>query len=532
MAHQATLARRTVGEWALCSGREYENPFTDVTVDATFESPTGAIFQVPGFYDGRGTWRVRFNPGEEGPWTYRTRAYPANPELEETGSFDVTPRATKGFLRATPGDAWGFRYESGEAAFLLGDTVYNLIAETYIGNDVRPFLRRRAGQGFDLLRISVPVNAFCPPNAVAKWSDRTIWPWGGSPVSPQCDRFDLDYFRSVDDTVLLAEETGIGLEMIMEMMGWAVPFCDRDVFTAEWEELWVRYLIARYDAYSCVYFWTLMNEYEFYPNGELLHTPRADHWAMRLARVIKRIAPHGHVVSVHSGPELPPFATRFRADPEAVDAIMYQTWGTIGEDDGWLAAGIDETIAAALDGWRGSAVFSEYGYESDPELAGIMPGHRYCDVDHTRRGGWRGAFCALGVVHGFHQQWWGFGDYSKDQEGVAALVHLKRFFTEVVPFEHLRAAGGLVADGPAERGHRPLTLATGDRDTVVAYLPVGGTITLDLPQDRAWAGRWYDPRTGDLTDAHLQEVGGRVETKSPGGGGDRPFDWVLAITAC
>lgn len=529
MAQPAVVPVRTVGEWSLRSTSEYENPFTDVVLTAEFRSPSGARFTVPGFFDGRQTWKVRFSPDEPGHWSYEVGSHPADPQLVERGSFEATARETKGFLRATPGDAWGFRHESGEPVLLLGDTAYNLIAETYMGNDVGPYLRRRAAQGFNLIRVSVSVNAFCPPNALAHWHERRIWAWGGTEASPQLDRFDLDYFRAVDRTVELAEEAGIGLEMIMQMMGWSVPFNNRNLFTAEWEELWVRYLVARYDAYSSVYFWTLMNEYEFYPNGELLYAPTADRWAMRLARVIKDIAPHGHVVSVHSGPEMPPFAHRFRADPDAVDAIQYQTWGTIGEHDGWLAAGIEDTIAKALDGWSGSAVFSEYGYETHPDLAHIMAGHRYCDVEHTRRGGWRGAFRSLGVVHGFHQQWWGFGDYSVDQDGVAALGHLRHFLTEVVAFEHLRPAPHLVLDGPTAPGHKPLALATADRREVAVYLPVGESVLLDLSGDDVIEAQWYDPRTGTLGPAEPSDHDSRLLATSPGGGGSRPFDWVLAL---
>lgn len=110
----------------------------------------------------------------------------------------------------------------------------------------------------------------------------------------------------------------------------------------------MRYLIARYDAFNCVWFWTPLNEYEYYPDGDWRYSPVADRWALRIARWIKRTAPHGHIVSVHNGPTTPPFAERFGQDPTAIDAVMLQTWGTTGADDGWLAAGIEETAARAL----------------------------------------------------------------------------------------------------------------------------------------------------------------------------------------
>src|SRR5687767_14465516 len=111
---------RTVGEWQLSSARTYASPFADVRVDALFLSPSGAEARVPAFYDGNGTWRVRFNPGEIGAWSYRTISHPADPDLDTQGSFDISPCQTRGFLRATPGEHWGFAYESGEPAFLFG----------------------------------------------------------------------------------------------------------------------------------------------------------------------------------------------------------------------------------------------------------------------------------------------------------------------------------------------------------------------------------------------------------------------------
>jgi hypothetical protein len=76
----------------------------------------------------RGIWRVRFSPGEVGVWTYRIFSRPANHDLAHEGTFEVTERETRGFLQSTPGRARGFHYESGEPAFLLGDTTYNLFA--------------------------------------------------------------------------------------------------------------------------------------------------------------------------------------------------------------------------------------------------------------------------------------------------------------------------------------------------------------------------------------------------------------------
>jgi hypothetical protein len=526
-----------VGEWRVGSRSGYRNPFVDVRVSGAFEGPSGQLITVPAFYDGRDekgrdVWGLRFNPDEAGAWHYEIFAQPTDADLAWGGHFEVTDHAHRGSLRATPGVAWGFCYEDGQPVFLLGDTVYNLFGMAHCGGDVTSFLERRARQGFNLLRIRLPVSPFHPPDGRSQWQTRRTWPWGGSEQSPRFDRFNLDYFRTVDGVVDTVERLGLGIEMIMEAWGFEYPFCDRGAFTAEWEELWMRYLIARYDAFNCVYFWTLMNEYEYYPDGNW-HRSRfgvEDLWAMRVGRWVKRVAQHGHIVSVHNGPRQPSFGGRFALDPEAIDAIMFQTWGTRGIDDGWLAAGVEEDIEAALADWPGSAVLSEYGYERNPELDLLMPTHEGCGPEHTRRGAWRGAFCGLGVVHGFENSWGPWMILEEDQPGLTYLLHLQEFFSAEVPFDRLQPAPELLTVGGRRKGQRPLVLASGDRHWVLAYLPAGGACELALPEDGLFRARWYDPRGGVFLEP-LSYVSGRSEFVPPVSEGAHPDDWVLVLDA-
>jgi hypothetical protein len=526
------LAWREVGEWSLRTGRQHRNPFLDVDVDGCFRGPSGQEFTVPGFYDGEGVWRVRFSPDEPGRWKCRIASRPAEAELCTEGTFRVAARQGRGFLKATPGKAWGFHYESGEPALAFGDTTYNLFGMAHCGADVEAFLRRRAAQGISLLRVRVPVSPFHPPDAHSKWQTRRTWPWGGSEQCPQFDRFNLDYFATVDRVIGMCESLGLGLEVVMQAWGFEFPFNRRDVFVAEWEELWARYLLARYDAFRCVWFWTLMNEYEYYPDGDWRYTsPVCDLWAMRMGRFVKRTGQHGHIVSVHNGPPEPPFAERFRKDPGAVDNVMLQTWGTTDRDRGWLAAGIEEQVARSLAGWSGSAVFAEYGYEWNPELEPMVSYHQGCDVDHTRRGGWRGLFCGLGVIHGWMNTWGPHMILDRDQAGMEQFLLMRRFFREVVPFHKVRPASEVIVRRDCEFGHSPSALASKERDLVAVYLPTGGRVDLNLPAGRRRSAQWFDPRTGRLSPA---SAGGRGKVRSfeaPAGGGDHPWDWVLVLRA-
>jgi len=520
---------RHVAEYAFHSAKAYDNAFGDVVVYAELEGPHGQRARMPAFYDGDGTWRLRISPGEAGEWHLRLVSSPMDPALSWEGSFSVAPAEVRGFLVATPDRGWGLSYESGEEAFILGDTVYNLFGMAHCGADTQQFLKRREAQGFSLLRVRVPVSPFHPPEGYSAWQTRRTWPWGGSEQAPLFDRFNLDYFATVDRVVSQAEVLGIGLEMILEAWGFEYPFNRRDVFLPEWEELWLRYIIARYDAYSCISIWTLMNEYEYYPDGDWRYNPVADRWALRMARWLKSTAPHGHIVAVHNGPRTPPFARRFAADPGAIDLVLYQEWGTRDRELGWLAAGIEESLRESLEGWPGAAVFAEWGYERNPAFPLLIPSHAYCDREHTRRGAWRGVFTCHGIIHGFENSWGPFLDLENDQAGLEQLLILRRFVLEVVPFAELRVADELLAadDVSYAPGRRPLVIASESRTTVAAYLPAGGAIQLGLP---VWEYEacWFDPLSGAGERAQPQGQafhcpGGIVE--------GHPKDWVLLLCA-
>jgi len=280
-----------------------------------------------------------------------------------------------------------------------------------------------------------------------------------------------------------------------------------------------------------VYIWTLMNEYEYYPNGDWHYDPTADRWAVRMARWVKSIAPHNHPIAVHNGPVEPPFAERFRRDPQAIDVILFQCWGTRDKDDAWLAAGIEDQIKKSLDGWPGPAIFAEYGYERNPALKLSFPPFEFLDQNHTRRGAWRGAFSGLCVMNGFENTWGPYMILDEDQSGVHQLSLLKHFFTEIVPFQILQPSFDLIIENEEYKpGHKPLCLGSDDRKQIAVYLPVGGEVSLNIKDIKKYNARWFNPRKGDLTPARSGIVKERV-TFVKKDNENEPSDWVLVLEA-
>jgi hypothetical protein len=55
-------------ELTVAMDAKYTNPYDarEIALEGVFTSPDGREMVVPGFWDGEGSWRIRFTPSEEG----------------------------------------------------------------------------------------------------------------------------------------------------------------------------------------------------------------------------------------------------------------------------------------------------------------------------------------------------------------------------------------------------------------------------------------------------------------------------------
>jgi hypothetical protein len=101
-ADRATLGRYERIELSAALSATYENPYdqAEVALSASFQGPSGATREVPGFWDGRDTWKVRFTPDEAGAWRYSVHVRDRFGAADSAaGSFDVTPSDRHGWLQ-------------------------------------------------------------------------------------------------------------------------------------------------------------------------------------------------------------------------------------------------------------------------------------------------------------------------------------------------------------------------------------------------------------------------------------------------
>ena len=257
------------------------NPFLDVKVGAHFSHGHRTI-PVDGFYDGGGTYRVRFMPDVEGEWRYITFSNQA--ELDGTsGDFQaVAPRAGNHGpvgVRAT----YHFAYADG--------TPYNQIGTTaYVWNHQGDALEEKTlltlkGAPFNKMRMCI-----FPKDYLYNQNEPPAYPFEGSRETGwDTTRFNPAYFQRLERRVGDLRDLGIEADLILFHPYDRWGFATMDAAS---DDRYLRYLVARIAAYRNVW-WSMANEYDLMKNKEL------SDWD-RFFRVVQESDPYQHLRSIHN----------------------------------------------------------------------------------------------------------------------------------------------------------------------------------------------------------------------------------------
>lgn len=135
-----SVAKFTAEQWRtvdipVVTAKEYKNPFEDVDVFGVFTGPEGQQLKVLAFWDGNGTWIVRFAPTALGQWTYEITSTDAeNAEFTGTGTVECVPYEgdlaiyKHGFLKVSEDHDY-LEHADGTPFFWLGDTHWRFATE-------------------------------------------------------------------------------------------------------------------------------------------------------------------------------------------------------------------------------------------------------------------------------------------------------------------------------------------------------------------------------------------------------------------
>lgn len=279
---------QTVEKWdffeASFEGPKTGNPFLDVSFAAEFSQGSRKV-RVPGFYDGDGTYRVRFMPDNEGEWTFRTTSTTAALDGKE-GSFTAAPAGKGNHGPVSVRNKFHFAYADGTPYFPFGTTCYAWTHQPLAMQEET--LATLSRTKFNKIRMGVfpkdyPFNENEPLMDIYE---------SGRDGELDFDRPNPAAFRHFEQQVLRLRDMGIEADVIIfhpyDRWGYSN-------MSAEQDFRYVAYLAARLGAFRNVW-WALANEYDF-----LLDTKPMTQWDRYFHILEENEGSAPHLKSIHNG---------------------------------------------------------------------------------------------------------------------------------------------------------------------------------------------------------------------------------------
>jgi hypothetical protein len=474
-AHAAEVEQWGLFEVAL-KGPTDGNPFVDVELSSTFSQDKKQV-RVSGFYDGDGTYRVRFMPDVQGEWTYTTKSN--RPELDgKTGKLTVGKPASGNHGPVRVRNTYHFAYADGTPHFSVGTTCY---AWAHQGDKLEEqTLATLRNSPFNKIRMCV----------FPKWyaynrTEPPRYPFvGTAPNKWDFERFNPEFFRHFETRVAQLRDLGIEADVILfhpyDGGHWGF-----DRMPAAADDRYLRYVVARLAAYRNVW-WSLANEFDF-----MKEKKDAD-WE-RFVKIVAAADPYKHLLSIHNGTRL-----FNQTDPRITHASI---------QNGSAVADFGRAVLYR-DVYRKPIVFDEVKYEGDFDqrwgnLSAEEMVHRF----------WQGTIAGTYVGHGETYKhaddlvWWSKGGTlrGKSAERIGFLRRVlaegpKEGLEPIDKWQDERTAGKageyylvyLGKDKPTEwtvdlpgRFDAPITLTAEILDTWnMTVKPVPGEYTLKRKGDR------------------------------------------------
>jgi hypothetical protein len=536
---------------------QYENPYTDVEVWVDLEGP-GFKRRAYGFWDGGDTYRVRVLATAPGEWSWISSSNQADAGLNgHSGRFtalewtDADKEANpcrRGYVRATA-NGHALEYADGTPFFLLGDTWWPTPTyryRWYEDDDPRPIgremgfkdmVRYRKAQGYNCIAILAALPAWAndgrPPQI---WLDkdktigvRSAWQQagtdsakdmhneGGRPflfpgkvpgyedVFPDVDRINPAYFQFMDRKIDYLNAQGF--TPFIEVARRDVSLCWRNYY--RWPESYTRYIqyvFSRYQANNCI-----LSPIHYDYSGMSIPSRAYNEPANR---VIER---YGR----------PPFGTLLSANADASTLLNFgqAPWITVHQ----IGNRRDHNV-----NWHLTEIYAECdpprpAFNGEPYYAGWPP-HLASEGgseedDLYCRAAMYGSFLSGGLaghIYGADGLWGGDiepGALHRMWESIqwrsgAQLQHLRTFalsegrrYQDLVPNAEWVTPNksGPPSGYSSSAGNRGWAFCarTPERDLFMLYFEVGcpqAAVRSALP-DRTYRAAWFDPRTGEWSDA-------------------------------
>jgi len=524
-AADKTMTTYSRFEQSFESASQYANPVQEASLTATFTSPNGEKFSVPGFWDGDKTWRVRFIPTQPGSWKFETACSDASNRglHQKSGSFTAGPPSGKtafaqhGPIQVSP-DGRYFVHADGTPFFWLADTAWNgpLLSSTA---DWSQYLKERSRQKFNGVQW-VTTQFRAAPEGDAK---KQLAYSGKAKIT-----INPAFFQRLDEKVDAMNEAGL---LSIPVLLWAIQGGGNAEVNPgvslpdDQAILLARYMVARWSGNAVA--WILGGDGDY-------RGPKADKWKKIGRGVFGNIA-HAPVTMHPGGMQ---WVWREFEDEKWYGFVGYQSGH--GDDDKtmrWITEGPPSDDWTKLP--HRPFINLEPPYENHLAYQSKKP-H---SPESVRRSVYWSLLCAptAGVTYGGHGVW-GWDDGTKPptdhaytgtplpwqkaltMPGAEQMAHLYDFFTSV-DWWKLRPAPIVVVGNPgAQAAQKYIAGAkSDDKELMVVYVPDERTVEIKLDSMPGSPNvSWINPRTGEKSPAVAVVTANTCQFPSPAEG-----DWIL-----
>ena len=292
---------------------------TAINFWARFSGPGEQSLMIPGFYNNKTEWIIRFAPPTPGQWTYETQSRDAD-LAGLKGELTVTANSNPkqhGPVTMYPDNPQHFYYADGTPYFLLAfecDWLFALDAEN--PDDIpktRQLVDAIAANGFNQIVMNVyayDVSWGKDKNLKTEheYGSPKVFPFGGSNETPNFREFNGEYFKRFDRVIRYLNEKGIIAHLMIYVWNKNVTW---PAMYSRMDDYYFDYVTARYQAFPNLV-WDISKEALTYGRCDDVYIHD------RIKRLRKRDG-HNRLVTVHDYG----YCSRF---PDRVDFISIQTW--------------------------------------------------------------------------------------------------------------------------------------------------------------------------------------------------------------
>ncbi len=486
------------------TSREYENPFLDVSIWASFKGPNGETVKREAYWDGGKTYRVSFAPTAVGKWNYILSAPEDSGLNGVSGEIECIPYTgdlpiyKHGFLKVADNKRF-LCHADGTPFFWLGDTHWGFVAGEKWDQSNHPTLKsmfkgmvdRRAEQHYTVYQTNLRSE---PWGTTHYWADDHV---GTLP--------DVTFYQQkVDKRMQYIADKGLVNALGLAWAGSVIGKLDLQKNLA-------RYIVARYGALPIV--WTLAGEVAGYSAST--REACINGWR-EVARYIEEIDGYQTLQTAHYTNERP--YADYYFDEDWFDFTLNQG----GHGDLPIYAYYQREHMKKHPG----KPFIE-GEEMYEFVSTLEPnGSRLCTADMMRRCAYLSIQNgACGYTYGAQGIWdtvWEKPDQPNprnifnrlgitwyeaiDGEGAAQLGLMRDFYEETGVFDmhpdyDCFASEGIFGDPLIAELYVPHILSTDDRSRMLCYYlsTTRGECALKGLKNVPYTAVWFNPRNGEKT---------------------------------